>query len=100
MISIKKVKNSMVIRFDFVVVDEDNKENQIFGRMPKTVVFPTNNMSAKAMNKQAVRVLRETIDSSLKDLEYCVEYQRNPNYFLKLQNEPKAKFKYTNMNKW
>ena len=100
MIKIEKVNNSIYVEFGFMVIDEKNKENQVFYKCPHKVMIRNNNISAQDINKEVVSALRKVIDSSLKDLEYCVKHQQNPDYLLQIQDGGKEGFEFTNNNNW
>ena len=101
MLKVKKTRVGVEVDFGFVVIDNDNRENQYFYNTPHTVFIPGSSacIKNKAINKEVVRVLREKINQALLDLEYAVENQHNDDYLLEI-GDPVKNFTPVNINNW
>lgn len=101
MIKIKKTAEGVEVDFGFVVIDNDNGENQYFRNLPHTItkIGSPVGIKNKVINMEAVRVLREKINQTLLNLEYAVKNQHNENYLLEI-GEPVKGFVAANINKW
>lgn len=101
MLKIKKTAEGLEVDFGFVVIDNDNGENQYFYNIPHTIttIGSPYDEKNKAINIEAVRVLKEKINQTLLNLEYAVKNQHNENYLLEI-GEPVKGFTAVNTNKW